>query len=98
MITWVLYDISDNARRSRIASICLDHGLARFQYSIYLGDLDAHMFNQLESSIKRYAADLSEQESLLIFTVCDTCLGNQTVFGKPFDTRHLKRPSLVIIG
>ena len=34
MITWVLYDISDNARRSRIASICLDHGLARFQYSI----------------------------------------------------------------
>lgn len=35
----VLYDISDDRARQRIADICLDYGLARIQFSAFSGVL-----------------------------------------------------------
>ena len=35
----VVYDISDDGKRGKIADVCLDYGLDRIQFSAFLGDL-----------------------------------------------------------
>lgn len=35
----VIYDISDDRIRGKVADRCLDYGLERIQYSAFLGDL-----------------------------------------------------------
>lgn len=39
MLTFVLYDISDNKIRNKVADICLDYGLQRVQLSTFEGFL-----------------------------------------------------------
>ncbi|MCS6774428.1 MAG: CRISPR-associated endonuclease Cas2 [Thermoflexales bacterium] len=41
MICILIYDITDNRIRTRIADLCLDYGLERIQYSAFVGDLSA---------------------------------------------------------
>ncbi|MFQ6102491.1 MAG: CRISPR-associated endonuclease Cas2 [Anaerolineae bacterium] len=36
----VVYDISDDRIRGKVADTCLDYGLDRIQYSAFLGDLE----------------------------------------------------------
>ncbi len=38
-MTLVVYDISNDRTRAKIADICLDYGLERIQYSAFAGDL-----------------------------------------------------------
>jgi CRISPR-associated protein Cas2 len=40
MLVWVIYDISDDRIRGRIAQICKGYGLYRVQKSAFLGDLN----------------------------------------------------------
>lgn len=35
----LVYDISHDGTRTKVADICLDYGLDRIQYSAFLGDL-----------------------------------------------------------
>jgi len=35
----VVYDISDDNKRNKIADVCQDYGLDRIQFSAFLGDL-----------------------------------------------------------
>ena len=35
----VVYDISDDGKRGKIADACLDYGMDRIQFSAFLGDL-----------------------------------------------------------
>jgi CRISPR-associated protein Cas2 len=39
MQTLVIYDISDDRARQRVADVCLDYGLDRVQYSAFMGEL-----------------------------------------------------------
>ena len=41
MLTWVVYDISKDRTRTKIAKRCLDFGLYRVQKSVFLGDIAA---------------------------------------------------------
>lgn len=41
MMCVLIYDITDNRIRARIADLCLDYGLERIQYSAFVGDLSA---------------------------------------------------------
>ena len=40
MLVWVIYDISENRIRSRVAKLCKNYGLFRVQKSAFLGDLN----------------------------------------------------------
>ncbi len=39
MQTLLIYDISDDRTRQKVADVCLDYGLDRIQYSAFLGRL-----------------------------------------------------------
>jgi CRISPR-associated protein Cas2 len=49
----VVYDISDDAKRARVADVCLDYGLDRIQYSAFLGSLSANHQEELMLKLKR---------------------------------------------
>jgi CRISPR-associated protein Cas2 len=43
----VVYDISDDSKRAKVADVCLDYGLDRIQYSAFLGKLPASQQEEL---------------------------------------------------
>jgi CRISPR-associated protein Cas2 len=46
-VTIVLYDVSHDRTRTKVAECCLDYGLARFQYSAFHGRLSRNRREQL---------------------------------------------------
>ena len=43
MTILVIYDLTSDKERDRLANLCLDFGLARIQYSAFLGDLSSRL-------------------------------------------------------
>ena len=49
----VVYDISDDARRTKVADVCLDYGLDRIQYSAFLGKLSSNHQEELMLKVEK---------------------------------------------
>lgn len=49
----VVYDISDDGKRAKVADACLDYGLDRIQYSAFLGKLAATHQEELMLKLKK---------------------------------------------
>lgn len=49
----VIYDISSDRVRAKIADICLDYGLERIQYSAFMGDLSGTHRTELYRLLQR---------------------------------------------
>lgn len=49
----LIYDISHDGIRAKVADACLDYGLARIQYSAFLGELSWIHQRELLLQIKR---------------------------------------------
>jgi len=43
----LIYDISDDKKRAKIADACLDYGLDRIQYSAFYGDISRNLSEEL---------------------------------------------------
>ncbi len=48
----LIYDIPNDAARTKIANFCLDYGLDRVQYSAFLGDLSRNHQEELMLKIE----------------------------------------------
>ncbi len=48
----VVYDIPDDAKRGKIADVCLDYGLDRIQYSTFAGQLGMTYQDELLVKLK----------------------------------------------
>jgi CRISPR-associated protein Cas2 len=67
--TMVIYDISDDRTRTRIAEACLDYGLERVQYSAFSGKLTR---NKREELFLRLTTILEEKPGkILVQPVCE---------------------------
>ncbi|MBR1369672.1 hypothetical protein RJ53_09370 [Methanocalculus chunghsingensis] len=102
MFAWVLYDITSTPLRQRIADACLDHGLARFQKSIFFGELTTRQVERVGLRITELFNDFpaderTETDSILIFTLCDTCLTKKVVVGKAFNEDEYRKRAFVIL-
>lgn len=53
----LIYDISHDGTRSKIADVCLDYGLARIQYSAFLGPLTPAHQRELLLKIRQRLGD-----------------------------------------
>lgn len=49
----LVYDISDDRKRTKIADICLDYGLDRIQYSAFLGQLSENHQEELMLKLRK---------------------------------------------
>jgi CRISPR-associated protein Cas2 len=83
MLTWVVYDISRDRTRTRIAKRCLDFGLYRVQKSVFLGDLAPNRVDE----ILLFSTELLDlaTDAVFVFPVCREDFEKVRVVGKGFD-------------
>ncbi|HUS75473.1 MAG TPA: CRISPR-associated endonuclease Cas2 [Methanothrix sp.] len=82
MLVWVIYDISENRIRSRVAKLCKNYGLFRVQKSAFLGDLNR---NQSDSLALECEAVIEETDSVYVFPMCEDCFDKIKLIGTGFD-------------
>ncbi len=65
----VVYDIADDAVRTKVADICLDYGLKRIQYSAFLGELSHNYQEELLMKVRRRVG--KHDANVQLFPLCD---------------------------
>lgn len=75
MYCLLIYDISDDRKRAKIADACLDYGLDRTQYSAYCGDISRNYQEELFLKAKAILGDAPG--SILLVPVCESDRHNQ---------------------
>jgi len=70
--TLVIYDISDDNKRTDLRERLRDYGLNHIQYSGFLGEINPHDRFVLSKEVERYLS--SERDTIYIVPVCDKCL------------------------
>lgn len=83
MLTWIVYDISKDKTRNKVAKICKNYGLYRVQKSAFLGDLNKNQIDEIIISIKEIAD--KEKDSIYIFPMCSEDFEKVKMIGIPFD-------------
>ena len=69
MQSLLIYDITSDRIRQRVADACLDYGLQRIQYSAFFGDLSP---NRLDELMQRIARSLGAEEGKIqVFPICE---------------------------
>lgn len=63
---WLLYDISDNRRRNKLAQICKDYGLVRMQKSCFYGKLEGRGLNRFQGQLDRL---LQPEDQVLLIPI-----------------------------
>ena len=83
MLTWVVYDITENKIRNRVVKLCKGYGLYRVQKSVFIGDLNK---NQLDSLVLESEEIIDTSiDSTYIFPMCSDCFTKIKLLGKAFD-------------
>lgn len=73
------YDITDDARRARMATLLLDHG-DRVQKSVFEAELSAA---ELEEILRGAAKLIHGEDSLRVYPLCASCAGEVRAVGLP---------------
>jgi len=68
LIVLIVYDISDNGLRNKLAEILKDHGLIRIQRSAFIGELTIQERSDLVQKIKRLPLDRNDRVDF--FPIC----------------------------
>jgi CRISPR-associated protein Cas2 len=77
----VIYDVTDDSLRNRVAETLKDYGLSRIQYSAFIGELARHKLNSLTVDLKDLIGE--EVENVQIYPLCDLCFKGRREIGKP---------------
>jgi CRISPR-associated protein Cas2 len=85
MLTWVVYDITKDRTRTKVAKRCLDFGLYRVQKSVFLGDLASNRIDE----ILLFSEELLDKEtdSVYIFPMCRPDFDQVRIVGQGFDRK-----------
>jgi CRISPR-associated protein Cas2 len=82
MLTWVIYDISDDTLRSHTSNICKKYGLYRVQKSCFLGEINN---NQRDSMTLEFEEYVQDDDSIYVFVTCEACAESLKLLGEGFD-------------
>lgn len=53
MYTWIMYDISNDKARRKVAKLCLQLGLQRVQRSVFLGKVKKKYLREFRQEVKK---------------------------------------------
>lgn len=93
MLYWLIYDISENKTRSKIASKCKNYGLFRVQKSSFIGNLSKNRSEMLMLEIKDL--DLEPEDCIFMIPACKSCFSEREIVGK-LDEGRLKDKGFII--
>ncbi len=71
MKTIVIYDISDDRKRTKLSDHLKGYGLSRIQYSGFYGLLNSHDRHVLVLEVGRYIS--GSRDSIYVIPLCDRC-------------------------
>lgn len=94
MVYWVIYDISENKVRSRIANFCKDYGLERVQESAFLGNLTKNKAEMLALEIKRFVNE--KQDKVFIVPAGKDEFVKKIILGQ-LDPQIIDKPGIIFI-
>lgn len=83
MLTWIIYDITKDKTRNRVAKLCKDYGLYRVQKSAFLGDMNRNQIDELVLKCKELVN--LELDSVYIFPMCEDDFRKVKMIGIAFD-------------
>ncbi len=73
----LIYDISHDGIRTKVADACLDYGLERIQYSAFIGELSKIHQRELLLKIERRIG--KQSASVQLFPLDEKCWANRRV-------------------
>lgn len=65
----LIYDIASDRRRIKAAEVCKDFGLARIQYSAFLGEISRARQGELIQKLRRAVRDTDHR--IHLFALCE---------------------------
>lgn len=80
MQTILIYDIPEDRLRDRIAEVCKDYGLARIQWSAFMGSLNHNRREELEQRLRRTLG--SKDGNIQLYPICDKDLHLMSEIGR----------------
>lgn len=82
-LVWIIYDIKDDKKRTKIAKACKNKGLYRVQKSAFLGTLNRNQIDEL----KIMCEDIinPDEDSIYIFPMCEDDFKKVKLLGQAFD-------------
>lgn len=83
MLVWVIYDISKDKPRKRLADKAIEQGLERVQKSVFLGNIDQNLIDELVI----YAEEQINvnNDSVYVFPMCQEDFKKIELIGEAFD-------------
>jgi CRISPR-associated protein Cas2 len=84
MLTWVIYDISDDKKRNMVAKICKGYGLYRVQLSAFLGTMNSNQIDELSLHCEDI---VEENDAVFVFPMCEDDFKKARLIGRSFDKK-----------
>lgn len=84
LLVWVVYDITNNKTRTKMAKLCKKRGLQRVQKSVFLGTLNR---TEVDEVAMMFREAIEEEDSVYIFPMCQPDFQKTRLIGRSFD-RH----------
>ncbi|MBF4806412.1 MAG: CRISPR-associated endonuclease Cas2 [Pseudoleptotrichia goodfellowii] len=83
MITWFIYDITDNKIRNNIVKTAKEYGLYRVQKSVFLGNVNKNKLDEIILESKKIINE--KEDSVYIFPMCEKDFKKSVLLGISFD-------------
>ncbi len=84
-LIWVVYDISDDRSRGKVAKLCKEAGIYRVQKSVFLGTIERNRLDELSLAIDEQVDENSD--SVYIFPMCRPDFRKVILKGQAFDPK-----------
>lgn len=84
---WLLYDITDNRKRTKIVQICKDYGLTRVQKSCFFGAIQRENRKEFEKKLDLLVA---EEDQICMIPVTDGIMQRTKIWGKNMKEQEQK--------
>lgn len=84
-LVWVIYDIVDDKKRTKIARVCKNKGLYRVQKSVFLGTLNRNRIDELKIMCEDVID--ADVDSVYIFPMCEDDFQKVKLLGQAFDKK-----------
>jgi len=97
MLYWVIYDISDNNMRNKVASKCKDHGFRRVQKSSFLGNTTRNKIEMLALEVKEILSQNENKDCVFVFPSCKSCFSEKIIEGS-LDEEGVRKKDYVFIS
>ncbi len=84
-LVWIIYDITNDSKRSKVAKLCKEAGLYRVQKSVFLGTIARNRLDELNMQIEEHIEE--ETDSVYIFPLCEQDFKKVRTMGQAFDRK-----------